>query len=206
MFPAYWHEWPKDVLYTVSIPFQRNGSLLPVPDCVLVQIRVFPAHGLERPLCQFPFKEMGPYCLFLTAFWSKLGFFQPMGFEGQRMCFILCQFLFKEMGPYCLFLTAFWSKLGFFQPMGFDVSYTVSIPFQRNGSLLPVPDCVLVQIKVFPAYGLWRPNHVRYNGLFPVGVSGLLAWMARGCVIYYVNSLSKKWVLIACSWLRFGPN
>ena len=71
-------------------------------------------------LRQFLFKEMGPYCLFLTAFWSELGFFQPMGFKGQKMCYILCQFLFKEMGPYCLFLTAFWSKLRFSRPMGFD--------------------------------------------------------------------------------------
>ena len=58
-------------------------------------------------LCQFLFKEMGPYCLFLTAFWSKLGFFPFKGFEGQRMWYILRQFLFKEMGSFCLFLIAF---------------------------------------------------------------------------------------------------
>ena len=33
-------------------------------------------------LRQFLFKEMGPYCLFLTAFWSKLWFFPFKGFEG----------------------------------------------------------------------------------------------------------------------------
>ena len=62
---------------------------------------------------QFLFKEMGPYCLFLTAFWSKIGSFQLKGFEGPVMCDIMGQFLFKEVGPYCLFLTAFWSKIGF---------------------------------------------------------------------------------------------
>ena len=126
-------------------------------------------------LCEFLFKEMGPYCLFLIAFGFKIRFFQRMGFKGQRMCCILRQFLFKEMGPYCLFLPAFWSKLEFFPFKGFeglimcgimgpsplvlpvyrlqrpkDVLHTASIPFQRNGSLLPVPDCVLVQIRVFP--------------------------------------------------------
>ena len=87
-------------------------------------------------LLQFLFKEMGPYCLFLTAFWSKLGFFPLKGFEGLMMCGI--------MGPFHLVFPAYglqWPK---------DVVYTVSIPFQRNGSLLPVPDCVLVQIRVFP--------------------------------------------------------
>ena len=87
-------------------------------------------------LRQFLFKEMGPYCLFLTSFWSKLGFFPFKGFEGLIMCDI--------MGPFHLVFPAYglqWPK---------DVVYTVSIPFQRNGSLLPVPDCVLVQIRVFP--------------------------------------------------------
>ena len=69
---------------------------------------------------QFLFKEMGPYCLFLTAFWSKIVSFQLKGFEGPIMCDIMGQFLFKEMGPYCLFLTAFWSKIVSFQLKGFE--------------------------------------------------------------------------------------
>ena len=87
-------------------------------------------------LCQFLFKEMGPYGLFLIAFWSKLWFFPFKGFEGLIMCSI--------MNPFHLARLAY----GLQRPK--DVLYTVSIPFQRNGSLLPVPDCVLVQIRVFP--------------------------------------------------------
>ena len=90
-------------------------------------------------LLQFLFKEMGPYCLFLTAFLSKLGFFPFNGFEGLSM--------FDIMSPFHLAFPAH----GLQRPK--DVSYTVSIPFQRNGSLLPVPDCVLVQIRVFPVQG-----------------------------------------------------
>ena len=87
-------------------------------------------------LCQFLFKEMGPYCLFLTAFWSKLGFFPFQGFEGLMMCDIMGLFHLARLAS------------GLQRPK--DVLYTASIPFQRNGSLLFVPDCVLVQIRVFP--------------------------------------------------------
>ena len=79
-------------------------------------------------LRQFFFKEMGPYCLFLTAFWSKLGFFPFKGFEGLIMCDI--------MDPFHLVLPVY----GLQRPK--NVLYTASISFQRNGSLLLVSDSV----------------------------------------------------------------